>query len=528
MPDSRSDACPLALTLAVTALLASAVGATNIHLGSSPPTAKPTPLAWPAAPDPEIRSLQRSDDPDKIVNGLLSWNHPSVGWHYAAGGTCTGTLIGCSTVLTAAHCVVSDSDPTHHLFFLQNNGLYSVASIAVHPAYTGAVDSPHDLAILRLSVPVVGIQPSAINTVSKPPFGTPGEIVGFGRVGDPFQATGIKRAGLVTTSSCGGGQDATHICWNFASPQGPPGSNSSTCNGDSGGPLFADPGSGPLVVGTTSYGNQSCLPPNLARDADVYLDRAWIQNAATGGLGQSSCGTLPSAGTSGAPYLFGFGTLSAGNPDDEFSFQVPSGTQALLVTLNHETGADLDLYVNPASPAVPGSAACAGEQFAPFPEVCFFSSPAPGTWYLRGQRFSGAAPYQVTVTLFGSQGGSACVPDANTLCLDDQPGDRRFEAKMTWNRTGAFGQAGAVPLNVVGVNRGGLFWIGNSSNPEVLIKVINGCPLTGHYWVFYSAGTNQGIDLTVRDTVTGEVWTGSNPNGTLAPPVADTAAIACQ
>lgn len=491
---------------------------------------------WPARPHVQARPLDGSPA-DKIVNGVALSGFPSVGLllNGPSPSVCTGTLIGCSTFLTAAHCVVGDLDPTSYATYFQHSGLYAVESITVHPGYTNAPGSPHDLAVLRLTGPVVGIQPSQINTIGRPPFGETVTLTGFGRVGDPSFSYGIKRAGLAKTAACVLGSPSTHLCWNFEPPIGPPGSESTTCNGDSGGPVFADPGTGLVVVGATSAGtNQSCLPPNQVIAADTYIDRAWIAGAAGGDLGQTTCSSLPNAGTTTAPYIFGDGSLTAGRPSEDLAFQVPAGAQYLLVTLNHElllppsSQNDFDLLLNPGSPAQPGSALCSSENFSPFPEFCLVENPAAGTWYIRAQRFAGAGIYQVTATLFGSTGtGTGCTPDANTLCIDDQPGDGRFEARMSWNRPGAFGQAGVVPLSSVGVGRGGLFWIGNASNPEVLIKVLNACAVNGNYWVFYSAGTNQGFEIQVRDTNTGATWNAVNPNGTLAAPVADTGAFSC-
>jgi hypothetical protein len=34
----------------------------------------------------------------------------------------------------------------------------------------------------------------------------------------------------------------------------------------------------------------------------------------------------------------------------------------------------------------------------------------------------------------------------------------------------------------------------------MLLKVLNGCSITGHYWVFYAATTNLEFELTVTDT----------------------------
>ncbi|HEX2252545.1 MAG TPA: trypsin-like peptidase domain-containing protein [Thermoanaerobaculia bacterium] len=122
-----------------------------------------------------------------------------------------------------------------------------------------------------------------------------------------------------------------------------------------------------------------------------------------------------------------------------------------------------------------------------------------------------------------------CVPSSTTLCIDDQPGDRRFEAKLQFQNNQTSGAGQAIPLDSLGVTRGGLFWIGNAANPEMLLKVINACvpSLGNHYWVFYAATTNQGLVTTVRDTRTGRVWTRTNPLGSAAAPVQDTRAFPC-
>lgn len=122
----------------------------------------------------------------------------------------------------------------------------------------------------------------------------------------------------------------------------------------------------------------------------------------------------------------------------------------------------------------------------------------------------------------------SCTPSASVLCLDDAPGDRRFRVELAYENDRDSGMAHAVPLDDLGVTRGGLFWIGNRSNPEMLIKVLNACALPGgRYWVFYAATTNQGLVTTVTDTVTGRVWRRTNPLGTAAAPVQDTRAFPC-
>lgn len=121
-----------------------------------------------------------------------------------------------------------------------------------------------------------------------------------------------------------------------------------------------------------------------------------------------------------------------------------------------------------------------------------------------------------------------CIPSGTTLCLDDTPGDRRFKVEVSFQAVGASPAPGnAVPLASLGIANGGVFWFFNPGNPEMLVKVLNGCGLGGHYWVFYAAATNVGLTTTVTDTVTGAHKTYANAAGTAAAPVQDTAALPC-
>lgn len=123
-----------------------------------------------------------------------------------------------------------------------------------------------------------------------------------------------------------------------------------------------------------------------------------------------------------------------------------------------------------------------------------------------------------------------CVANNQTLCIDDLPGDKRFQIGLTFATTQGGGQSGngqAISLTPVGVTEGGLFWFFAANNPEMLIKIINGCSLNQHFWVFYSAGTNVGFKVTVKDTKTQHVATYTNPDQTAAAPEQDTSALAC-
>ncbi|HEX4962148.1 MAG TPA: hypothetical protein VF173_15035 [Thermoanaerobaculia bacterium] len=123
-----------------------------------------------------------------------------------------------------------------------------------------------------------------------------------------------------------------------------------------------------------------------------------------------------------------------------------------------------------------------------------------------------------------------CAANATTLCIDNNQGDKRFQIRVTYSTTQSGGLSGngqAIPLASLGVIHGGLFWFFGADNPELLIKVLNGCPVNNHFWIFYSAGTNVGFHVTVTDVQTGHSVTYTNPDLTPAPPLQDTGTLPC-
>jgi hypothetical protein len=129
----------------------------------------------------------------------------------------------------------------------------------------------------------------------------------------------------------------------------------------------------------------------------------------------------------------------------------------------------------------------------------------------------------------GSSGG-ACTPNATTLCIDQNPGDGRFMIQVSYHTVqggGLSGSGNAIPLSSLGVTEGGLFWFFGASNPEMLIKVLDGCAITQHFWVFYAATTNVGFTVTVTDTLTGHQAVYTNADLNAAPPKQDTSALTC-
>ena len=491
-------------------------------------------------------------DQAPIVNGLPTSALPSAvalidtGDRYA----CSATLIGCRTVLTAAHCVCEGTGadcqspgplltPASDLrVFSQHSGFYQVSSIRIPTDYVFGLNA--DLAVLTLEAPMAGVQPATLNTIGTPAHGSPGLIAGFGRDGDPDGlGGGIKRLGRIVTGPCGPNPEPQHICWSFLDPLGEAGFDSNTCQGDSGGPLYVDFGDGLLLAGVTSGGlNETCLTPDTAFDANVFHYRNWIIANSPLGLGQETCGGLPSALGPGTFVSSAEGRLSDQNTEQDFSFQVPPGTEAIGIGLNGDvqnesTLNDFDLLVNQGSqPSDDGSDTCSSELFNTN-EFCGIFDPTPGTWWLRAKRFSGVGDFQVTVTSYDPL--PACIADDDTACLlggkfsvegtmksfDNPP--VTFPTKVM-NFGGSGGRAES--------DQAVFFESFTEGNFEVGVKMVNGCgfpqgsPVRA-YWAFFGALTNAETQIEIEDTVTGQIVRWNNPQGAFPMTLGDTSAFPC-
>jgi hypothetical protein len=115
-----------------------------------------------------------------------------------------------------------------------------------------------------------------------------------------------------------------------------------------------------------------------------------------------------------------------------------------------------------------------------------------------------------------------CPPSAtNALCLQDQ----RFTVRSNWRTQ--FGTRGHSPkVQNVNSDDSGLFYFFNPNNWEMLIKVLDGCPVNNRFWVFAAATTNVEYTITVTDTQEQKVSTYFNPLGSAASPIQDTQAFA--
>ncbi len=149
------------------------------------------------------------------------------------------------------------------------------------------------------------------------------------------------------------------------------------------------------------------------------------------------------------------------------------------------------------------------------------------TQTVEGFRFSLSIPAKEAASLGTQPGllsflfeGTSSLPPFfdNTLYLGEGFG---FRATAEWHTADDTGVAHPRHLTT----DTGSFYFFRYDNLELTVKVLDGCSLTGHYWVFASGMTNVGVTLTVEH---GEVATTyTNPLGQTFQTITDTVALPC-
>jgi hypothetical protein len=113
-----------------------------------------------------------------------------------------------------------------------------------------------------------------------------------------------------------------------------------------------------------------------------------------------------------------------------------------------------------------------------------------------------------------------CEPEEMALCLNGG----RYRVEVSWQiADGATGPGHAVPLTA----DSGAFWFFGPDNLELMVKVLDGCPVNGHVWVFAAGLTDVEVEIRVTDTATLEVETHTNPQGTPFRPIQNVLGFPC-
>lgn len=209
---------------------------------------------------------------DAVLGGRISFTDPEVFMLYMrygnSGATCSSTLIGRRTLLTAAHCVVPEGGVSPRVSamnlpndnFAPGSAYIQATKLRPHPFYRNDVAAGYDIAAVELAseprVPLKQFNEAAIDSFFRAPI----RVVGYGLTNTETDDSGLRRTGMTQTKEIRENQ------FDF----GKEGANrSGTCSGDSGGPaLFTFPDGVERVIGVHSYHSGGC-----GNNTDTRVDR---------------------------------------------------------------------------------------------------------------------------------------------------------------------------------------------------------------------------------------------------------------
>ncbi len=190
---------------------------------------------------------------------------------------CTGTVIGRSIVLTAAHCVESPENISiYHPDDDDGEGTFlPTADVAVHPGYRPDAAQRRvlsiDLALVRLADPLPShFRPVSLSDKLRVEIGQKLSLAGFGIADETRPKTGgVLREGTVEVRGT-----TPPFLVRLADPRG---QGLGGCTGDSGAPIFApgEPGIVAVAIWAKGEDGQRCGAATEA--ALVAPHRHWIE-----------------------------------------------------------------------------------------------------------------------------------------------------------------------------------------------------------------------------------------------------------
>lgn len=113
-----------------------------------------------------------------------------------------------------------------------------------------------------------------------------------------------------------------------------------------------------------------------------------------------------------------------------------------------------------------------------------------------------------------------CTPTDISLCLGE---NGRFRVTATFDD--GTRQDSAMTRAFDDLDDSGLFWFYSAGNLEMLVKILDGCPINQRFWVYFAATTDVGFELTVEDLEAGTSKVYTNELGNRANAITDTDAF---
>ncbi|XP_044265456.1 brachyurin-like [Tribolium madens] len=260
--------------LTITALAAAFPGTTKLHYRN---LYKPPVGEIKHKPNPRIIGGHEALPHSIPFQTFLEIYNDGEAWY------CGGSLISQNYVLTAGHCgdgatEVQVTLGAHKVFETEDTQVKMTSKeIKVHEEYDGGL-IVNDIAVIKLPQPVnltdsvkIVALPSKID-VNNTFVGTTARISGWGLTngfGDLSEVLRYVDVNVITNIDCGNQFDEEFVDSILCTSGG---SDSGSCDGDSGGPLIVDG----VQIGVVSFGVMWCLPgyPSGFSRVTSFLD--WI------------------------------------------------------------------------------------------------------------------------------------------------------------------------------------------------------------------------------------------------------------